>query len=255
MGTTPGDLDIGAVASDSLGVLQRRWTDFLIASLPLVFLPDLVSFGLRYVGRGASLRLAGVAIGLFALLLSFAYEGAVFYAANQDLDGKPAKLEDLFRAGFRTCLPLLALSLLVAIPVDLGLILLVVPGVLLFLRWIMAGPAMIAEGLGVFGAMRRSVELTKGRRWSIFLAYLVIGLASALVEAAYVVLAGGLSGMGAMASMRVVTPYSLVMVTLINPGIGILLSTSATVFAMALYRQLRAGREGASVAAVAEVFA
>jgi hypothetical protein len=41
-------------------------------------------------------------------------------------------------------------------------------GYILYVLWLAAPPALIAEGLGVFLALRRSVFLTAGRRWPVF---------------------------------------------------------------------------------------
>lgn len=59
---------------------------------------------------------------------------------------------------------LAAFSLIAALAVVFGLLLLIVPGLLLIARWSVCIPAIIAERDSVLG-FGRSVELTAGHRW------------------------------------------------------------------------------------------
>lgn len=55
-------------------------------------------------------------------------------------------------------------ALLVTIPIWFGLALFIVPGIYAQARLLLAGPALVAErGIGAVAAVRRSVELTRGR--------------------------------------------------------------------------------------------
>ena len=119
----------------------------------------------------------------------------------------------------------------------------------------MAGPAMVADNLGIFAAIRRSAELTRTRRWPICLAYLVCVLILLVVEAAFIVTAGGRSGVRAMTTMEVVTPFTRAMMGLVHPGLGLAMAIGFNTFTAALFHRLRSGRVGEAGAAIAEVFA
>ena len=149
---------------------------------------------------------------------------------------------------------MLAINILVLVPAELGLFLLIVPGVLLLLRWCVAGPALVTENLGVFAAMRRSAELTKGRRGAIFLALLVAAVVYAVIYGVMLGFAGGVKGLAAITTLQVVTPASLVMLGVFSPALSVVLAIGVNVFLGALHHRLSGGAEG-SVAAVAEVFA
>lgn len=58
-----------------------------------------------------------------------------------------------------------------------GLVLLVIPGLILLLRWAVVYPAMLAEDQGVGGSLRRSWDLTRGH-WPLLLGFgaLTLGL-------------------------------------------------------------------------------
>jgi hypothetical protein len=66
-------------------------------------------------------------------------------------------------------LPMLViLGLVMTVATTLGLALLVIPGMLLSVIWIVAPSALVDERLGIVAALRRSAMLTKGARWPIF---------------------------------------------------------------------------------------
>ena len=60
------------------------------------------------------------------------------------------------------------------IAIGIGLVLLIVPGLILAVRWFVSVPALIGEDLGVFASLSASWEETRGRFWPILGAILVI---------------------------------------------------------------------------------
>jgi hypothetical protein len=81
-------------------------------------------------------------------------------------------LED--RGGRRRMWALLGLNLLSGIAILFGLLLLIVPGVYLMVRWSAAAPALIAEDSDVTGSMTLSAEAVDGRFWHVLAALLVV---------------------------------------------------------------------------------
>jgi hypothetical protein len=61
----------------------------------------------------------------------------------------------------------IALAILLPILIDIGFILLVVPGLILMARWSIAIQTCVGERLAPFAALRRSAQLTQGHRWKI----------------------------------------------------------------------------------------
>lgn len=61
--------------------------------------------------------------------------------------------------------------------VALGLVLFIVPGILLIVRYALLDPAVVLEGAGATKARSRSTELTIGVRWQIFWAGLLFFVA------------------------------------------------------------------------------
>jgi hypothetical protein len=78
------------------------------------------------------------------------------------------------RPGRRRLWALLGLNLLSGLGIVIGLILLIVPGAYLFVRWSAAVPALIAEEASISESLSRSAEAIKGRFWHVFGAILVV---------------------------------------------------------------------------------
>jgi hypothetical protein len=76
--------------------------------------------------------------------------------------------------GRRRLWALLGLSIISGIGILVGLILLVLPGAYLLVRWSAAVPALIAEEAGIFDSLERSATAVEGRFWHVFAAILVV---------------------------------------------------------------------------------
>lgn len=100
-------------------------------------------------------------------------QGATVVAVSQLHLGRPISISGAF-AGIRgRVLMLCLLALVVSVLIGLGVLLLVVPGVLLALRWAIVVPAAVLEHKNIDDAMRRSAELTAGLRGRVFAIYVL----------------------------------------------------------------------------------
>src|SRR3546814_7670999 len=88
-------------------------------------------------------------------------QGALVRATIAHTEGRRASFGESAAAWLVVALPLSGLSILAAIGIWLGLILLIVPGIMLFCMWAVVAPALVEERTGVFGVFGRSRELTK----------------------------------------------------------------------------------------------
>ncbi|MES2054644.1 MAG: hypothetical protein V4564_01785 [Pseudomonadota bacterium] len=116
--------------------------------------------------RDSAILTMGSAI--IGLVLSMIVQGALVRATMAHSEGRRASFGESVVAGLRVVLPLIGLSLIVGFSIGFGLLLLIVPGVILYLIWSVAAPVLVEERSGVFGALGRSRSLTKGARWKIF---------------------------------------------------------------------------------------
>jgi hypothetical protein len=114
-----------------------------------------------YPGFGALAGLGSIVVNLF-----LQYEISLATLVHCDL------LDH--RSGRRRLWALLGLNFLSGIGIFLGLILLIVPGIYLFVRWSAAVPALIAEEAGISESLSRSAEAVEGRFWHVLGAILVV---------------------------------------------------------------------------------
>jgi uncharacterized membrane protein len=88
--------------------------------------------------------------------------------------GRAMLIGEAVRRGLSRFWSIIGLAILATLGITVGIILLIVPGIMLAIRWSVALPACVVENLGPLAAMRRSAELTKGHRWKIFGVFILI---------------------------------------------------------------------------------
>jgi hypothetical protein len=239
-------LDIGRVLQDGLGALTRNVVPFAILALLLQGVPQaLIDFGQLFppnrVGYFLFLGLGMV----IDLVTGPMLVGALVYGTIRDLEGRHVSMAQCLAVGSKYWFRLLGLGLLEVLAVAVGLLLVVVPGVLLILRWSVAASAVVMEDRGIQEAMGRSASLTEFRRWPIFLLALIyLVLAVVLSLALTALIQGPLDirahpWLGVALSSIFATTTTLVQITV----------------AAALFRHLRGDPEGGPTEALAEVFA
>ena len=252
-------LDIGKVLTDGLGVLAHNFGPLFLLALLLQGVPSAVAAWGQVIGRGNPLGGMFAALGGLAQVVTVPMlTCALIYGCARGLDGRPASMEECLRAGTSKWLPMLGLMIVSGFLTAIGLILLIVPGVLLLLRWWVAGPVLVLEGRGIAEAMGRSAALTRDRRWSIFLRFLIyfgieFGLQAVL----------GAVGLGyRVANMGLGFPFPFgaggpkpAIVILLTPIISVCTSLVLSAIATALFHELRRDKEGGNPEVLSEVFA
>lgn len=131
----------------------------LLDSIPIEVELSELSLGNGLVAAGA--LAAVLAILGAALLGEIFYSGAVAVALTHDYEGQPPSLRTIARSlAYRK---LIAVDLIFAAIVLVGFVLFVVPGAILYIWLVLAGPVVEIEQRSVLGAFRRSRELVRGR--------------------------------------------------------------------------------------------
>lgn len=245
-------LDIGRVMNNTFGVIKRNPLIFLGLSFLIVALPQALiqlATGVSATGGDAAAVLemfsspsviaASAGGWLLLVILSVLLQATFIIATVKDLNGQQVSLGECLGQAIGKILPLIGLGLLMTIGIMFGMILLVIPGLILALMWIVASPVMMAEDKGVIDSLKRSAELTKGsKRWIalLFIVYLVIAMVIGLLMIPF-----------AFAGTTAVALAGLVINTLTGAiqGTGI----------AAVYVDLRIVKEGGNTDALADVFA
>jgi hypothetical protein len=184
-----------------------------------------------------------MASGVVTMLLWLVAAAALTSGSIQFLAGRRPSVGALLRVGLGRAIPVFVAGLLAGLLAVVGSVLLLVPGIIAFCATSVAIPAVVAESRGPIDAIRRSFRLTRGRRSSIALAFLVMGIVdwpvSAVVGLLPMVMGGGMpsavAGLVAFVVGAIVAPLWILL-----PAVA--------------YHDLRVAKEGVATAELARVF-
>lgn len=247
-----GRFDLGRVIGRTFSTIKANWVAFFVASALFVGIPSaLMAFGQVELATGypSSTSVVVMILGWALFLIgTYVVQGMVVRGAINSFNDKKTTFGDALSAGVKVFLPLLGLAIVAGIATGLAYIALIVPGVMLTIIWSVSAPAIVAEKRGVFDAMQRSRDLTRGYRWHIFgllVIYLVLSMIVGMLVGGVNLAAGGTFSGGAPSSI-----VNMVSNALTNT----LTSVVASAGVAALYYELRAIKEGAGPEQLASVF-
>jgi hypothetical protein len=129
----------------------------------------------------ALLSLAGVvgAIlgGIISLAATYVLQASLIKAVQDVRDGRvDLDLTQTVQAALPYVLPVIGASILAAIGITIGLILLIVPGLVLLTFWCLIVPFIVLAGSGVFEAFGKSWRTVRGYAWRVFGTYVLVFL-------------------------------------------------------------------------------
>lgn len=179
---------------------------------------------------------AGIALVVLFWALSILYQGMVVELVQDIQDGRrDHSIGQLLRSVDEVFWPLVGVSILLALGVGIGFVLLIIPGLVLLVMWSVVAPVTVLERPGVFAAFGRSRELVRGNGWNVFGVIVLVFVIVFLVSIAAGVAASGLGSVG-----RALVQWA------VNSAIAPIAALSASV----LYFELRGtGSEGAATPA------
>lgn len=173
-GIPVGPMGLREILGRSMGLLKENLSLFF----PVLLLPSLASFLISealegLLGKTLALGfywdsllqvilMTGVGVLLFLLLFIWA-QGALIYAVSEIHLGRRVTVVGSYGAMLRRLWALLSTMLLVWCLVIVGTFFLVLPGVIMFFRWLMADKVVVLEGIKGASAMGRSRELMRFR--------------------------------------------------------------------------------------------
>lgn len=184
-GGTSGHLDIGGVFEATGDYYKRAFGTFWIVAL-ILLIPAAI---LESIFGGEGL---GGLVSLIVRWVATAWLAGTVIRIVQDIHGDGQvdySIGELLGSVWPRLLAIIGLQILVSIIVGIGLVLLIIPGIILALILVVALPALVVEGVGVFDAMSRSAELTKHNRMRI----LGVGILMILIVIGIGILVGILS--------------------------------------------------------------
>jgi uncharacterized membrane protein len=176
MNSQPYNMEIGSFLRFSIENAKRHWLKFIgvnLACMVIMFLVAIISFNIHpYVGLLLT-AITGIALSFGGI------RNVVRLSSGQTFDIKAYIPEPGVFLNFM--ITVIVISLLVFV----GTILLIVPGVIMFLMFCLAPFYVIEQKMSFVEAMKQSVKQTKGHKMDIFLgvflAMFVCNLISSLV--------------------------------------------------------------------------
>lgn len=258
IGATSGaKLDLGRVVSQTFGVIGRNAGGFLGLSAILVAAPMLVLGLLRLFILGPTIAsapqfsAAAILIGLGSFLVQVVGTSflmvALLQATVTDLNGGKASPQAGLRVAASMLLPVIGLTIVQTIGIMLGFLLLIVPGVILMVMWMVTMPVLVVEKRDIFACLQRSRDLTRGSRWSLFFLSLAYLIAVWIVTA----LAAGLGiAIGAVSGPTFIQAATIVVTSLATLVTQVISATGVAV----IYSELRAAKEGVRPDQLAALF-
>jgi hypothetical protein len=249
---TPG-FRIGRVVRNTVRVgVGSFWTLFPLGALWAIcfvllelLLMELFDAQQDATGVIAAYTMLGSSWGLIPVWAIL--NAAAMHASFQNLMGRrPSAIASLFLA-MSAFASLVTIQVLYYFAMILGLILLIVPGLIVTVRWSMAIPARMIEGKTVMGGLSRSAQLTRGYGWPVFAVIVIsyganylFALAISAVTAAIDATDGTTTFFSSQGLGQIITgPIAVIVIAA---------STAAT------YCELRVSKEGIGPEALASVF-
>jgi hypothetical protein len=177
--------DTGALLRDALSVYLRHFWTFVAIGATVVVPSDLIVSGVGLEQLSADYdptpRFAEAAIpGAVSFLVVAPLITAIcVFALRSVAAGDSPRAREALVRGFELFTPLFLAVLLAALGIALGL-LLIVPGIYLFVRWYFVPQAVVLEGARGAGALRASSRLIEGAWWRTFALILLVNVAALL---------------------------------------------------------------------------
>jgi hypothetical protein len=240
---TGREFRIGPIFSRSWSIYAANFLIFTLVAI-IAALPN--QLGGDFESSAGAIR-SGI-VFIVSVILYFVGQAVILYGAFQAMRGRNVIIGDAVGRAFSRFLSLLGISILVFLGVAVGMMLLVIPGIMLALRWAVAVPACVVENKGPLDSMRRSAELTKGHRWKIFGMWVLLVILAIVI----VIIASVLAGLGVVAA-----PQGFGRL-LIAGVISLILTSIVTAYSYVLnamiYHDLRVAKEGVGTEEIAAVF-
>ncbi|HET9306853.1 MAG TPA: hypothetical protein VFO46_12565 [Candidatus Sulfotelmatobacter sp.] len=202
--TTPlRPLSTGELLDRTFSLYRSHFGLFLaIYALPHLFVLAFQCLGVALEPSGTQLAnlLARLPWFYGAIVLTWIFgaisQAATVMAVSQVHLDRSTSVIDAYSRVKKHLLGVLGLSFMVGLAAGACLIL-IVPGIMLFVMWSLSVQAKVLEDKGVFDAMTRSSDLTRGRRWRIFVIWILFFLLAIVVSQLLqwpINLAAGVSG-------------------------------------------------------------
>jgi hypothetical protein len=192
---------VGELLGEGFAVYGRHFGRFLGMAAAVVVPVQLIvsgfgleQFGSRYDGDPSPAEVLVPVLASYLVTTPLVAVMTVHFLNALESGGTPSARGSIL-AGLEAFTPLFLSVLLAAAGVALGMLLFIVPGIYLAVRWYFVPQVVMAEGISGAAALARSVEIVKGSWWRVFgigiLTSLAVGIPAQLVQLPFEVAAKG----------------------------------------------------------------
>lgn len=248
------DFRIGDVFGLGFSILRKHLAIILGLSA-LFYMPMLVftAIGFNRMGQGdigGGLVMNGIGT-ILSLVFGFILLAAVTYATIRSLQGREVTFGGALQQGLGRFLAVLGVSIVVAIMVGIGMLLLVIPGLIIATLLYVSVPAVVVERKGVLDSLARSSGLTRGHRWKVFGIIVLLFLFNMALNLLVTLIAPAYNFSTANGTM---TPEFSMLNLILTAVAGIIVYAFNAIFPAVTYYKLRTVKEGVDVDQIASVF-
>ena len=205
------------------GVLDEAWRMYKAFAAHLLAIALVIYVGAAILeGLLALAGTVGFWLGfVVSVVAAFLLQATLVKAVQDVRDGRAdMSISETVSAALPYIGAVAGASILAAIAISIGLLLLIVPGLFLITIWAVIVPVIVIERSGVLASFGRSRELVRGRAWHVFatlvlvyLIMLVVNIVLGLIFRALPHVLG--SGLSAIISGTLISPFLALVVTLV----------------------------------------
>ena len=173
-------MGVGEILDAAIKLYRSQWKSLMaIVAIALVPITFLQAFLTREIGgplgdptiAQAELESTAVVVGILALIQVLVVQpflvAAVARASVDVYLGHPVSVGPTFRFAVSRIHSILWITILAGLATALGFVLLIVPGVIVFVRFLFGSTVLVVEGRKGSKALGRSWRLAKGHFWKI----------------------------------------------------------------------------------------
>jgi hypothetical protein len=178
--------DVGDLLRDSFSIYSRHFGTFIALGALVVVPAELVVSGVGlgqltsdYDDSPGVAELAIPAVVAYVVVAPLITAICIHALRSVAAGGSPGAREAIVH-GFEAFTPIFFAVLLAALGITLGLVLLIVPGIYLWVRWWFVPQSVVIEGAREAAALRASGRLVAGAWWRTFGLIALVNLIAAL---------------------------------------------------------------------------
>lgn len=161
------------VLAEAWGLYRRFAAHFLAIAFVLYFLTAVIVVLLTMTAGTTGYLVAAI----IEFIAAFLVQAAMVKAVQDVRDGRAdLSLNATISAGARFLLPVAGASILAAIGIGIGLVVLVVPGLILMTYWSLIVPSIVVGESGALASFGRSWRAVSGHFWQAFGTYVLVFL-------------------------------------------------------------------------------